>query len=184
MNDLKERNVWKNGDIILDVGCGNGRCAIPLVDMNIKYIGLDVIPECIRFCNMAFAQWPQFKFEMLEARNSRYRPQGILSPQEVVFPVADKTVDTVLALSLFTHFETIEACAHYLAEMKRVLKPGGLLWCTWFRSPPNAPCDSADRTVFAESRIIELVKPFELLHSEGGLTPEYHDQWKLLLKKP
>ncbi|OGJ68994.1 hypothetical protein A3H90_01840 [Candidatus Peribacteria bacterium RIFCSPLOWO2_02_FULL_55_36] len=183
MNHIRKLGAWKEGDAIVDVGCGNGRCAIPLTQFSINYVGLDVIPESIHFCRSAFAQWPNFRFIHLRSNNALYNPDETMPPTHVCFPIASESADFVIAISLFTHFETAEAVAAYLHEMQRILKRKGKFWCTWFRAPPNDPCASAHRTVFPEHTIMELIRPFTILHTEWGLTTGHHDQWQMLLQK-
>ena len=43
-------------------------------------------------------------------------------------PVADNYFDVISAFSVFTHIDTFETC--WLAELKRILKPGGMAYLT------------------------------------------------------
>lgn len=43
-------------------------------------------------------------------------------------PFADRFFDVVTAFSVFTHIDTFESC--WLAELKRILKPGGIIYLT------------------------------------------------------
>jgi SAM-dependent methyltransferase len=43
-------------------------------------------------------------------------------------PIADNTFDLITAFSVFTHIDTFETC--WLAELKRILAPGGLAYLT------------------------------------------------------
>jgi len=176
--------LWREGDTILDIGCGNGRLAIPLTTRDVRYIGVEPIAACVEFCRRAFAPWPNLRFVHLDLKSERYNPDGTINPLEFVFPVEDRSVDTILFASVFTHLGTLEVCKRYLDESLRVLKPGGRIGCSWFRSPPNTVCSDTSRTVFLESDIINLLKPFRVLHTEGGLTDGCHDQWVMMLQKP
>jgi len=44
-------------------------------------------------------------------------------------PVEDNSVDCIAAWSVFTHIETFEL--HWLAELRRILRPGGLALLTF-----------------------------------------------------
>lgn len=174
---------WRDGDTILDIGCGNGRLAIPFTTHDVRYIGVDPVIACVEFCNRVFAPWPNFRFVHVDLRNEHYNAVGTVAPIEFIFPVDDRSVEAVLFASVFTHLGTLEVCKHYLAEALRVLKPGGRIGCSWFRSPPNTICRDTSRTVFLESDILNLLKPFRVLATEGGLTDGYNDQWMMLLQK-
>ena len=175
---------WREDDRILDVGCGNGRLAIPLTRHDVRYIGVEPIASCVEFCKRVFAPWPNFRFIHVDLKNETYNPGGTVDPLEFVFPVEGRSIDAILFASVFTHVGTLEVCKHYLDEALRVLKPTGHVGCSWFRSPPNAVCSNASRTVFREGDIINLLKPFRVLHTEGGLTDGHHDQWVMMLQKP
>lgn len=176
--------LWREGDTILDIGCGIGRLAIPLTTRDVRYIGIEPTAAWLEFCRRAFAPWPNLRFVHVDLKNEYYNPDGTINPLEFIFPVEDRSVDAVLFASVFTHLGTLEVCKHYLDEALRVLKPGGRIGCSWFRSPPNTVCSDTSRTVFLESDIINLLKPFRVLHTEGGLTDGYHDQWVMLLQTP
>jgi SAM-dependent methyltransferase len=176
--------LWREADTILDIGCGNGQLAIPLTTRDVRYIGVEPIAACVEFCRRVFAPWPNFRFVHVDLKNECYNPDGTINPLEFAFPVEDRSVDTILFASVFTHLGTLEVCKRYLDEALRVLKPGGRIGCSWFRSPPNTVCSDTSRTVFLEGDIINLLKPFRVLHTEGGLTDGHHDQWVMMLQKP
>ncbi len=176
--------LWREGGTILDIGCGNGRLAIPLTTHYVRYIGVEPIAACVEFCKRVFAPWPNFRFVHVNLKNEYYNPGGTVEPLEFVFPVEDQSVDTILFASVFTHLGTLQVCKHYLDEALRVLKLGGRIGCSWFRSPPNAVCSDTSRTAFLEADIINLLKPFRVLHTEGGLTDSRHDHWVMMLQKP
>jgi len=176
--------LWRPGDTVVDVGCGNGRVAIALSDHQVQYLGLDSMQECVDHCRRCFADWPGFRFEHLDVRNDRYSPDGREDGATVQLPAKDGRADAVICESLFTHLSNPEAAANYAKEVYRVLRPGGRAWLTWFRSPPNPVSYGYDRTVYPEWGILNLLRPFEVLHTEGGLTDGHHDQWKMVVARP
>ena len=181
---LRKLGVWKTGDKILDIGCGNGRLAIPLANKRVRYTGFEIIPECIVFCRKAFKPWnDRFNFRYVDVLNPFYNPNGTLDPTNFMFDLSNKSFDCILCSSLFTHLGTPQTCQNYLNEVQRLLKPGGMAYVTWFRSPPNKVHYKADRTVLREAEIISLLKGFEVKHTEGGLTQKWHDQWRMVLRK-
>jgi SAM-dependent methyltransferase len=180
---FERQTPFLDGYFILDVGCGHGRVAIPLTERNVRYLGIDAMTSCVDFARQAFAPWAHIQFDHLNIKQSKYNKDGSVEPRDITLPVESNTVDITIYNSVFTHMEHLDVAARYLSETLRVLKPGGKCWTTWFRSPPRPVSSTADRTVFREADIIELVKPFRVLFSQGGLTTSLHDQWVVLLEK-
>ncbi len=177
---------WRFGKptgTVLDVGCGLGRLAVPLVDLPVRYLGLDVNQELTDWSNAAFEPWgDRIQFKTLDIANGRYQSVGKLA-ELVQFPCPDESVDVGIAMSLFTHIERLTALEAYLKEFARVLKIGGRLACSFFFSPPNNPDYGADRTVFARFQALGALEAsgFRLLAEHGGLSDGWHDQADLVL---
>jgi len=181
---IRPLGLWKAGDVVLDIGCANGRVAMGLLEEGVFYHGLEIVAGCVKFCESAFAPWRNFHFHYLDAANPRYNPGGQIQPERAVFPLPDASIDVAIASSLFTHLETPEVAARYLGETWRVLKPGGRLFATWLRSPPNEVAQSAARTVYREADILNLLGGrWTILDTSRGLTDAPHDQWTLALSK-
>ena len=180
---LRGFGLMKDGDSILDVGCGYGRLAISLAGRPVRYLGIEPDLDSLAFCKRAFEHWPHIQFQHMDLRHHFFNPDGAIDPLAYSFPLDEATADCVIFNSVFTHIEQIELCHRYLSESWRVLKPGGKCWTSWFRSPPNDVQSDYKRAVFREAEIIQLVKPFQVLHTHGGLSTARHDQWVLLLQK-
>lgn len=176
------------GDVV-DIGCGIGRAAIFLPE-DYRYHGYDVREVDIRFANEAFPE-SRFRFTHVPIRNEAYFPEGTLSPEEFRLEEDDGSVDSVICHSLFTHLGTLAVASRYLAEIRRVLHPGGRTYLTWFRSPPNEVSTDAGRTVFREADIIWLLRDFVITKSSiylpwneiggHGMTTHVHDQWRMVV---
>lgn len=119
---------------VLDVGCGCGRlarmlAADPAID---GYVGLDCLAASITWCETyvlpAFAG-RQCEFHHVDARSAEYNPFGAVRTQDVRFPCDTASMDLVVAASVFTHLLEADA-AHYLREITRALKPGGMALLT------------------------------------------------------
>lgn len=120
---------------VLDVGSGVGRIAIPLLDYLSErgsYDGFDIMPRAVRWCTKRItARNPRFRFALADLRNRAYRRSSTVSAAAFRFPYPDSAFDVVVATSLFTHLLPAEA-SNYLAQIERVLKPGGRCLMTWF----------------------------------------------------
>lgn len=119
---------------VLDVGCGIGRMARPLVGYlggDGSYDGFDVNRDGIGWCRRRYARHENFRFTVADLYNRRYNPHGAHSAADYRFPYDDAAFDLVVATSVLTHLLESEA-EHYLAEMKRVVKPDGRALVTFF----------------------------------------------------
>ena len=163
---LAEWGVWQRGDVLVDVGCGNGRLAMGLLAAGVTYIGLDVVLPCVEFCRDAFREMEAFRFVHLDVYNARYWPEGAVAPNKVVYPLDDACADVVVANSLFTHTGTLDVARRNLREMRRILKPGGRLYTTWFFG--DVSDEQAAKTVYRRRNIEPLLAWVDIVHE--GLT--------------
>jgi ubiquinone/menaquinone biosynthesis C-methylase UbiE len=134
------------GDRVLDMGCGIGRMAIPLMDYlddSGSYVGFDVGRAMIRWCRREItARRPDFEFAWAPVYNQKYNPFGSISGAEFRFPYEDASFDFVFATSLFTHLVR-EETEHYLRETARVLRPGSSCLLTFFLLDEHAEAEMA-----------------------------------------
>ncbi len=94
---------------LVDVGCGAGRLSVALRGyLEGPYLGTDVVPDLVREARIATAR-PDWRFETVAART---------------IPAPAASADLVCFFSVFTHL-LHEHTYLYLAEAKRVLRPGG-----------------------------------------------------------
>lgn len=119
------------GDRVLDVGCGTGRLARPLAGFldGGRYDGLDVDGRAIGWCRRAYARRPGFRFLRADIFHPRLHPGGAHTAAEYRFPYDDGSFDVAVLASVLPHLLEADA-ARYLAEVARVLGPGGRLLAT------------------------------------------------------
>jgi ubiquinone/menaquinone biosynthesis C-methylase UbiE len=97
----------KNGDSVLDVGCGNGSLIAALSKKaDISAFGVDISPKMIEECQN---RYPDMNFK--------------ISSGELI-PFEDSTFDCVVMCCVLHHLHTPET---FFTEAKRILKPGGVL---------------------------------------------------------
>ena len=100
-------NGWISQDsVFLDIGCGLGRMARPLVNYIKgagKYIGFDINKTSIDWCNKSYKDLEEFSFGWLDIASKVYNPDGKSEASSLVFPLDDESVDFVHMSSVFTH---------------------------------------------------------------------------------
>lgn len=99
----------KEGDRVLDLGCGNGRLYGLFSGRSVSYIGLDQSEELIF---LAKKQFPTVQFDVGEMTE---------------LPYPDASFEVVYAIASFHHLPTIELQKKALHEIARVLTPQGKL---------------------------------------------------------
>jgi ubiquinone/menaquinone biosynthesis C-methylase UbiE len=106
-----------DGDTVLDLGCGNGRLLEVLKKHRIEYFGPDASKKLIE---IARQKYPQNKFEVGDILN---------------LPYSDNFFNKVFAIRTLHHIPSKEFRLQALKEIRRVLKPGGVLiltvWNVW-----------------------------------------------------
>jgi SAM-dependent methyltransferase len=97
-----------------------------------SYDGFDIVGAGVSWCRRRITpRFPHFHFHHADVFNSRYNPAGRQQARAFRFPYDDGSVDFAFATSLFTHLLPEDA-DRYIAEMARVLRPGGRCLCTFF----------------------------------------------------
>ena len=108
----------------LDFGCGSGRIARHLAD-RVELTGVDVDADAVAWC----AKHLRGDFRVIDPKPP--------------LPFPDATFDVAYAVSVFTHLDE-QPQFEWLAELRRVLKPGGRLVAS--THPPGLTYNRPDLT--------------------------------------
>jgi ubiquinone/menaquinone biosynthesis C-methylase UbiE len=112
-----------SGKRVLDVGCGLGGKTVAYAEAGARAIGTDLLEaNAVQSSGYASANGQRIEFFVADA---------------AVLPVRDGAFDTVVANDAMEHFAEPERA---LAEMRRVLRPGGAIWV--FFTPHYSPLGS------------------------------------------
>jgi SAM-dependent methyltransferase len=149
-----------SGPVVLDWGCGHGRVTCHFIDQwpLAKMYGTDIDAENIAWCNEHLAP-------------ERFVVAPLWPPCEF----ADGTFDGIFGISVVTHL-TAEAQRAWLAELARILKPGGTALLT-FSADASAAFTSYWRDAAWWSRWQELAFNDEQIDTAlaGKISePEYY----------
>jgi SAM-dependent methyltransferase len=118
---------------VLDVGSGIGNLALGLVGyLRGGYDGVEIHREAVEWCQREITpRHPQFRFHRADIVSRAYNPRGGVSARGYRFPFHDHSFDFILLASVFTHMLP-DQVEHYVAEISRLLKPGGVCVASYF----------------------------------------------------
>jgi SAM-dependent methyltransferase len=120
---------------VVELGCGIGRDAFQLIDLlgnTGRYVGIDVTRDSIIWCQKNITpKHPNFSFRHFDAEHELYNPYGTQTSLDFQLPMEDESVDRIVLASVFTHLFAPEVL-HYMNEFRRVLKPSGLVYASFF----------------------------------------------------
>ena len=134
--------------LVLDIGCGCGKMArFLMAHPRLRYVGLDVYEPAIAWSRAAFEPLygDRARFLQLDAYSELYNPAGRMSAETLRLPLDDESVDFVICGSLFTHLLEPEM-DHYLAEISRVVRPGGRMLASIHNEPASGQAFSGNVT--------------------------------------
>jgi SAM-dependent methyltransferase len=119
---------------VLDLGSGNGQKARVLasyLNQQGSYEGLDIVKAGVEWCQKRYGIFPNFRFQHADIYSSHYNPTGQFYDRDYRLPFPDGEFDMIFLSSVFTHMLP-DGVANYIAEISRVLKPGGRCVATFF----------------------------------------------------
>lgn len=112
-NQIKIAKQIKNGDRVLDVGCGNGVFYPVLADKSINYVGMDISKKLLALARKkALKNKGKTKAKFIKG-----------SITKLLFK--DNQFDWVCAFAVMHHIPSDELRLRSAREIWRVLKPGG-----------------------------------------------------------
>jgi len=144
---------------VLDLGCGPGRAMLPLSRQVGEIHGVDVSDEMARLARKRLAGAPN--------------AQVHLGSGSDLGMFADDWFDFGYSYAVLQHIPSREVVFNYLAELRRVLRPGGVLRCQMNGLPGTAACCdtwSGVRVRPEEVRRFALDNDMQLLAMEGAGT--------------
>ncbi len=151
----------------LEIGCGPARLMRPLSADFAEIHGVDVSDEMVRLAAVKLRDVPN--------AHAHHAPQSDLS----AFP--GESFDFVYSYAVFQHIPSREVVFGYLAEARRVLRPGGILRC----QINGLPETSAHYTTWEGVRIpaadvadFARRHDFQLLALEGASTQYMWTTWR------
>lgn len=119
---------------VLEIGSGCG-AMVPAFRRALgaegRYVGFDVHAPSVRWCQRRFQGDGRFRFECADLASPYGNPSSPFAVELYRFPADDGSVNLVLAKSVFTHL-LAPAASHYLAEIRRTLRPEGRALVTTF----------------------------------------------------
>ena len=108
------KDYIKDGEKILDLGCGSGRLCRIIDGKNIDYTGIDFSENLILIARENYGK----KFIVGDILN---------------LPFPEENFDSVWAIASLHHIPTKKFRKRVVAEIKRVLKPGGRIIVTCWK---------------------------------------------------
>lgn len=165
------------GDIVLDLGCGEGRHVISVYveAEQIQSVGVDLSLNDLRTT--------RDKFQPFADQTNPDKSFGLSAANALELPFADNTFDKVICSEVLEHIPDYQGA---LEEIVRVLKPGGLFCASVPRRWPERICwafseayhqvEGGHLRIFNASQLRKQIEELGFSH--------YHRHWAHALHAP
>jgi SAM-dependent methyltransferase len=152
VGNILEKSRLPEPSTILDFGCGPGRVVSHLARRHAAWrlFGCDIDPEAIAWARRNLGDMATF--EVTDARPP--------------LPFPDRFFDAVYTVSVFTHLDE-RLQLGWLAELRRILKPGGTLLATTHGVPTFSGCDEHERRELDRRGFVYRTGPTGMLKLDG-----------------
>ena len=164
------------GDLVLDIGCGEGRHSLGLyVDREVNAIGIDLSTEDLKIAKS------RIKDFTVTDTNKSSCAFGVGDIQSL--PFKDNAYDAVICSEVLEHLESLD---NAVSEIVRVLKPGGVLAVSVPRFIPELICwklsSEYSKTPGGHVRIFRQKNLKQLILKESVSYTSFH--WAHALHSP
>ena len=160
------RELLPNGGTVLDVGCGTGALAGWIQRAGYDVVGVDASAG------------------MLRQALDQHGVGAVYAAYSTALPFEDDAFDLALSVATMHHLETPERVTATIAEMGRVVRPGGYV-LIWDHNPLNpywpilmkrVPQDHGDERLVSVWELLDAVKAAGLAPvraARTGLVPDF-----------
>ncbi len=152
------RLALQPGETVLDLGCGEGRHSIlAYLEAPITVVGLDLSSPDLATTKQRFSEF--------EDAQDNTRSLNLIQGSGLTLPFADHRFDVVICSEVLEHIPEFE---RVLAEIRRVLKPGGRIsvsvprffpeWICWKLSDAYHEVPGGHVRIFRTSQLTQAVE--------------------------